>query len=127
MGGRGRRQTERERGAALQLERLALVMGEDEHGVVERRIVTPPGVGIRVRFPRSLAAAEHAPAHYRCRRLADEFGCQLRVDALVAALPAVFRAPSLRGDHPLVKLLAALAERVLEGRIRARDEAVEGH
>src|SRR4051812_26948429 len=49
---------ERER-AAGQDERLARVVGEDEHRVVEGRLVAPPAVRLRIVLPRARAAAEH--------------------------------------------------------------------
>ena len=39
------------------------VMGEHEDRHVERRVVAPPAVGVRVVRPRALAAAEHPAAH----------------------------------------------------------------
>src|SRR5205807_1382054 len=50
-----------ERRSALHLQRLARMASEDEDGMVEGRIVSPPALPRLV--PRSRAAAEHVPAH----------------------------------------------------------------
>ena len=48
---------------SLQLERIALVMGEHERRDAEGRLVAPPAAGVRIVLPRPGAAAEHLPAH----------------------------------------------------------------
>ena len=117
-----------ERRAALLDERLALVMGEDEDGHVEGRIVAPPGVGVRIRLPRPRAAAEHLAAHHDGADAARDLRDDLVVGAVgVAALHAVSLAPALEPDDPFVQPLAALAERVLEARVGPGDVAVQRH
>src|ERR671934_1932442 len=44
-----------ERRAALHLDRLARVMGEDEHRSMERRVRTPPALPLRVLVPSGVA------------------------------------------------------------------------
>ena len=65
-----------ERRPALHLERLALVVGEDENGHAEGRGVPPPAHGVRVVLPGPGSAAVHLPAHdHRAvgsERLTDE-------------------------------------------------------
>ena len=104
---------------------LAGVAGEHEHRLMERRLVAPPPARPRVVLPRAAAAAEHLAAHDARADPGKRLARELRVDVRLAALEAVLLAPRHRGERPLVQQLAALAERVVERRVRAGDEAVE--
>src|SRR5205823_623746 len=70
---------EGKRRAALQLERLASVMGENEYGVMKRRILSPPAVPRLRRIPRARMAAEHVASHDRRADVGERF-----LDDLVA-------------------------------------------
>src|SRR5439155_21254767 len=106
-------------------ERLARVMGDDEHGHVERRLVPPPAAGVCVVLPGSFAAAEHASAHYNGAVGAKVLRHQLVVRAGLAAGEAMWLAPALEPKGPLVQLVAAFAERLLERGVRSGDVAIE--
>ena len=118
---------EGEGGTTLLLDGLAGVVGEDEDRSVEGRIVSPPGVRVRVVLPRALAAAEHAPAHDDGADPALHLRDHVVVGSALAAGEAVGLAEALQPEGPLVQELAARAERMLQARVRPRDEAVEGH
>jgi hypothetical protein len=95
-------------------ERLARVVREDENVVVERRLVAPPAVRVRVALPRAFPAAEHLPAHDRRPGAAELLVDDVRVGVGLTAAETVSLTPRLRSERPLVQLLAALAQRVLE-------------
>src|SRR5206468_1995918 len=98
---------EREGRPALLDQRLARMVGEDEHGHAERRLVAPPAVRVRVVLPRAGAAAEHLPAHHdragRLERLLDDLGVRCRLAALLTVAPAEAR----EAVEPFVQALAA--------------------
>jgi hypothetical protein len=83
-----------------------------------------PAVGVGISLPGILAAAEHAPSHDdgtgRVDRLAEALGVRVRLSALLA----VALAERFQRHGPFVQPLPAFAQRVLEGRIGPRDEAV---
>src|SRR5215211_9062724 len=97
--------------------------GEDEDGMVEGRIVSPPALPRLV--PRSRAAAEHVPPHDgRAGAAEDVLGERgARVD--LAAFLAVALAERLERDQPVVEVLTADPERMLWRLVRAGDEAVD--
>src|SRR5260221_8282221 len=100
-------------------------MGEDEHGVVVGRVVTPPARPLLVAPGAAVFGAEHVPAHHagadvRPRFL--EYRCAL---VHLAALPAVGPAEGGQRNDPVVQPLATLAERVLHALVRAGDESVQ--
>jgi hypothetical protein len=102
---------------------LALVVGQDEHGHVERRVLSPPSRP-RVLAPRARPAAELPTAY--------DLGADVRLGLLdhgvagvhLAALQPVRGAPGAQRDNPVVQALARFAERVLLALIRPRDIAV---
>ncbi len=100
-------------------------MRKHEDRDAEGRLVAPPAVRIRIVRPRPLAAAEHPAAHDDRACAGDVRLDELRVGVLLPALQAVRLAPRLQPVDPLVQLLPALTERVLERRRRAGDVAVE--
>src|SRR5207248_2641941 len=114
-----------ERRSALHLQRLARLASEDEDGMVEGRIVSPPALPRLV--PRSRTAAEHVPAHDgRAGAAEDVLGERgARVD--LAAFLAVALAERLEWNQPIVELLTADPERMLRRLVRAGDEAVDRH
>ena len=84
-------------------------MGDDEHGLVKRRLVSPPAIRVGVVLPGALAAAEHAATHYDGAGGAQRFGDELVVRPGLAAGQAVGLAPALEPNGPLVQLVAAVA------------------
>ena len=102
---------ERERRAALQLQRFAWMMGQHEHRRVVRRLVAPPAFPLLV--PGATTGPEHVPAHHvRVRR----------------RQPVELRRVFLRLlEHPAVQpALDPFAERVLEALVRPGRIAVDG-
>src|SRR4051794_23914520 len=99
-------------------------MGEDEDGLVEGRIITPPALPGIVSPRPTLRGAELAAAH----DLGADVGVCLREDLAVQvdlpALAPVGLAPGLQHEHPLVEVLSALAERILPALVGAGDVAV---
>src|SRR6266508_376739 len=113
-----------ERGPALHLHGIARVMGDDEHGVVEGRLVAPPARPLLVAPGATTDRAEHVSAHHRGHDVLArllEYPCAL---VHLAALLVVRLAPSRQRNDPIVEPLAALAERVLLALVRAGDETV---
>src|ERR671922_1958809 len=102
-------------------------MRYDEHGPAEGRLVAPPAVRFRIVVPGALAAAEHPPAHDKGARPLLGRADDLVVRVRVAAFESVLASPALEPDDPLMQLLTALAERLVQGRVRPGDEAVERH
>jgi hypothetical protein len=88
----------------------------------------PPAVCVDVICPGSLPAAEHSPANDDGTGRAEPFCNDLVVDRLgVAAREPVGLAPAREAKGPFVQLLAAFAQRFLEGLVRPSDETVERH
>ena len=110
-------------------DRLAGMVGEHEHGVVVRRVLTPPSPPGAV-TPVAPDGSEHVAAHDRGTDAAiaplDEVG----VDGVVLLARGVEPVPlpeAADGEDPLVEALAADAERVFKALVRSRDVAVERH
>src|SRR5439155_6193552 len=76
-------------------------------------------------LPDALPSAEHAPAHDARARALDLPPGQIAVGAGLTALEAVRLTPRRQPERPFVQELTALAEWMLQGRIRPGDEAVE--
>src|SRR5207247_9580150 len=91
--------------SALHLQQLARMASEDEDGMVEGRIVSPPALPRLV--PRSRAAAEHVPAHDGRAGAAEDVLGDRRARVEGAAFPAVASAERLERDRPVVALLTA--------------------
>src|SRR5688572_24069608 len=118
---------ERELGPTLQLERLPGVMGEDEHRVMERRVVTPPAVPWVVPIPRTGVPAEHVPSHDRGADPRLLLLDDLRAFVDLTARKSMRPTPCGDRDDPLVETIAADPERVLHALVESGNEAVEGH
>src|SRR6185437_4459002 len=101
------------------------MVSEDENGVMERRIVSPPALPRLV--PRSRAAAEHVPAHDGRTGVAEDVLGERGARVDLAAFLAVALAERLERDQPVVELLAADPERLLWRLVRTGDEAVDRH
>jgi hypothetical protein len=71
--------------------------------MVEGRVVSPPGVRVRVVLPRALPPAEHTPAHHGGSCVAKCFLDDLVVDIGLAGGKAVHLAEARRREGPLVK------------------------
>src|SRR5437763_1363851 len=115
-----------ERGPSLHLNGITRVMGENEHGVVVGRVVAPPARPLLVAPGTTADRPEHVSAHHAGPDVLGrllEYPCAL---VHLAALLVVGLAPGGQRNHPVVKPLAALAERVLLALVRARDETVHG-
>ena len=93
--------------------------------MVEGRLVAPPAARVGVVRPAAGAAAEHLAAHDPGAGAAGRLGDQLGVDRRLRRPHAVGLAPGEGLERPLVQLHAADAERVLQGRLGAGDEAFE--
>src|SRR5215211_7921346 len=111
------------RRAALHLNRLARVMGEDEDRCVERRVGTPPALPVRVLVPSGVAefpCTHDLDADPRTVLLGEGV-----VDAAAPAGLADHLAPEPGGEHPLVQPFAGVTERCIVALTFARAEAVE--
>jgi predicted ester cyclase len=114
-----------ERRPSLHLDRITRVMGEDEHGVVVGRVVTPPARPLLVSPGTTAGRAEHVPAHHRGADVLPRFLDYPSALVHLAAFLAVGLAPGGQRNHPAMEPLAALAERVLLALVRAGDETVQ--
>src|SRR4029450_4841324 len=113
--------------APLHLDRIAPVMGNDEHVVVVRRVVAPPTLPL---LPPPVPAGngpEHVAAHHAGADVLARFldyPCAL---VHLAALLAVGFAPCGERDDPVMEALAALAERVFLALVGAGNATVQRH
>src|SRR5919202_2178280 len=98
---------------------------EDEDGMVEGRIVSPPALPRLV--PRSGAAAEHVPAHDGRAGAAEDVLRERRARVDLTAFLAVALAERLERDQPVVEPLTADPERMRRRLVRAGDEPVDRH
>src|SRR5256886_12604520 len=98
---------------------------EDEDGMVEGRIASPPALPRLV--PRPGAAADHVPANDGRAGAAEDVLGERRARVDLAAFLAVALAERLERDQPVVELLTADPERMLWRLVRAGDEAVDRH
>jgi len=114
-----------ERGPSRHLHRITRVMGEDEHGVVVGRVVTPPARPLLVAPGAAADRAEHVPAHHPGADVLSRLLEYQRALVHVASLPAVGPAPGGQRNRPFVKPLATLAERVLLALVRASDVTIQ--
>ena len=101
-----------ERRTALELDRIALVMREDEDRSVVRRLVAPPAAPVAV--PRTADRPEHVASHdVRAARAQQQVAC-----ACVGLVQRLVEMPVMQLDTPT-------AERVLEALVRSCDKTVE--
>ena len=114
-----------ERGPSLHLHRITRVVGDDEHGVVVRRVLAPPARPPLVAPGTTADRPEHVSAHHAGADVLDRFLEYPRALVHLAALLAVGPAPAGQRNHPVVEPLTALAERVLLALVRPRDETVQ--
>jgi hypothetical protein len=106
------------------LDRLARVMGDDEHVVVVRRIVSPPTLPVLIAPVPAADGPEHVAAHHAGADVLARFLDDPSALVDLAALLVMRLAPSGQRNDPVVEPLAALAERVLLALVRAGDESV---
>src|SRR4029079_16621644 len=103
-----------------------LVVREDEHRRVVRRVFAPPAPPGLVR-PRPADGAEHVPAHEDGAEILAPGDRLSVVDARLPALLTVLRAPAPRRERPLVERLGALPERILEALVGPGGVPVDRH
>src|SRR5947199_8769009 len=101
------------------------MISEDEDGMVEGRIVSPPALPRFV--PGSRAAAEHVPAHDGRAGAAEDLLGKRRARVDLAAFLAVALAERFERYQPLVELLTADSERMLQALVGTGDIAVQRH
>jgi hypothetical protein len=101
-----------ERRSALELDRLVLVVREDEDRSVVRRLVAPPAAPVLE--PRTANRSEHVAAHHVRAAWAQEQVARAGVRVVQRLV-----------EMPVMELDAAAAEGMLEALVRPGDEAVE--
>ena len=106
-------------------QRLALVVREDEDRLVEGWVLAPPAPPRIVAPTASGGRTELAPTHDLGADIRMLLGDHGAADVLLAALQAGGLPPRLQDGQPVVKPLAALAERLLLALVRAGDVAVQ--
>jgi len=111
--------------SAIERERLAWVMREHEHRVVEWRVGSPPTVPRLVGVPRSGVAAEHVAAHHGGPDVGERFFHNRGAFVHFAAFEADHRAPDREWKCPLVQAHAAGSERIVHALVRTGDETIE--
>ena len=95
--------------AALHLDRLPGMVGEDEDGHVIGRVVSPPPLPSVVR-PGTADWTEHVPAHDPCADVLEASPGEIVVNARRPFLPAVHALERTGRKEPLVELFASDAE-----------------
>src|SRR5688572_4089518 len=101
------------------------VVREHENGMVVRRVVPPPAPPVFV-CPLPANRAEHVAAHdRRAESFIPTLG-ELIVEPRLAALLSGHSAPHFCCEHPVVDILAAPAERLFAGLVRAGAVAIQG-
>src|SRR4051794_41427815 len=99
-------------------------MGDDEHVRVVRRVVTPPALPLLASPVPAADRPEHVAAYHAGADVLARFLDDPRAGIDLAALLVVRLAPGGQRNDPVVKPLAALAERVLLALVRAGNESV---
>ncbi len=94
---------EREGRSAFERERLARVMREHEHRVMERRVGPPPAVPRLLGVPRAGVAAEHVAPHHGGADVGERLLDDPRAFVDLSAFEAVHRSPLRERKHPLVQ------------------------
>src|SRR5204863_5671258 len=118
---------ERESVSALERQRRARVVCEDENRMVIRWILSPPTPPRFFRIPGTGMSAEHVASHYRRADVGHRILDDLGAGVYCAAFHALHLTPDLERKHPLVEAHPTDAERILDALIGAGDEAVERH
>src|ERR671937_721671 len=113
-----------ERRAPLHLHGIARVMGEDEHVVVVRRVVSPPSFPLLIPPVPAAYGPEHVAAHHAGADVLERLLHDPRALVQLAALLGMRLAPSGQRNGPVMQSLPTLAERVLLALVRAGDESV---
>src|SRR4029453_5577571 len=107
------------------LDRIAPVMGNDEHVVVVRRVVAPPTLPLLIPPVPPGNGPEHFSAPHAGPAFLAPFLCYPCALVHLAALLAGGFAPGGERDDPVMEPLAALAKRVHLRLVRAGDEGVQ--
>src|SRR5439155_17120070 len=118
---------EREGRSAFELDWFARVMGEHEHGMMERRVDSPPAIPRLLGIPGTRVAAEHVAPHHGGPDVSERILDNARAFVDLAALKALHRAPDGEWKHPLVQRHTANPEGVVDALARTGNEAVERH
>jgi hypothetical protein len=99
-------------------------MGEDEHVVVVRRVVSPPTLPLLIPPVPAAHGPEHVAAHDAGADVLERLLHDPRALVHLAALLVMRLAPSGQRNGPVMQSLPTLAERVLLALVRAGDESV---
>ena len=116
---------ERERGPAVEPQRIPGVMGEHEDRMMKWRIGAPPPAPRLLGIPRPRMTAKHVAAHDGRADIQQLFFHHPRAVVDLTSVLAVRRAPHPERSYPLVETLAANAKRVAHALVGAGHEAVE--
>src|SRR5438874_3349728 len=100
-------------------------MGEDEHVVVVRRVVSPPTLPLLIPPVPAAHGPEHVATHHAGADVLERLLHDPRALVHLAALLTVRFAPGSQRNGPVMQPLPALAERVLLALARAGDEPVQ--
>src|SRR3954470_21553923 len=115
-----------ERGAALQYDRLAGMVRQNERRSVIGRIVSPPALPVVVQ-PFPAHRTEHVPAKDEGTEAVHRAVGKGLVHALRATALAEHGLERLRSEEPAVELRPALSQRILETLFGTRSEPIYGH
>jgi hypothetical protein len=121
------RRDEREGRSALELERLAFVMRQHEHGMMIWRICPPPTVPRLFWIPRAGVTTEHVASHDGRADVRKRFLDDASAFVDLATLHSVLVAEDRESERPLVQAHAPDTERVINALAGTSDEAVERH
>src|SRR5438132_3634746 len=118
---------ERERRSTLECQRLPRVMRKNEHGVMERRVDSPPTVPWLLGPPGARMTSEHVAPHHRGsdvrERLLDHLGARVHR----SSFEPMHGAPGGERKGPFVQTHSADPERIVDALAGTGDEAVERH
>src|SRR6266496_2943133 len=99
-------------------------MGEDEHVVVVRRVVSPPTLPLLIPPVPAAHGPEHVAAHHAGADVLERLLPDRRALVHLAAVLVMRLAPGGQRHGPVMQSLSTLAERVLLALVPAGDESV---
>src|SRR6185437_2991722 len=115
---------EDEGGATFHLDGIARMVRQYEGRRVVGRIVAPPALPALIR-PRTANRPEHVAAKDEGTEAIHGAVCVRLIDAVRAAAATGHFPKEARAEQPLVQLVPALAERILQGLLRPCAETIE--